>query len=461
MPLTLEFQYGTLVLHQDEGEMPPDLAALCVYDSRIKGWRAEARQYAEIFACAYRQKIPMQDLARAYGELQLALRERKEPRDYQLEALQAWRAAKRRGIVALPTGTGKSYLALLAMELCQRSTLVVVPTIDLMEQWASQMRKAFGRPVGLLGGGSKDVQDLTVTTYDSAVLMMEFIGNRFGFLIVDECHHLPGKTYQQLARMCLAPYRLGLSATPDRPDQPDDCLPEILGPICYRREIDELEGAALAPYRTETVPVELNDEEYAEYERNRQLYLSFLRRNRINFSSGKGWQQFIQACARCGDGREALKAHIAQRAIARNCQAKFQAIWELLQKHRLDRTLIFTADNSTAYAIGDKFFLPVLTHHTNAAERHAILTAFRQGELPVLVTSKVLNEGVDVPEANVGIVVSGSGSVREHVQRLGRILRQSQGKTAVLYEIVSLGTSEWSVSERRRQHRAYERPDSL
>ncbi len=73
-----------------------------------------------------------------------------------------------------------------------------------------------------------------------------------------------------------------------------------------------------------------------------------------------------------------------------------------------------------------------------------------------MVTSKVLNEGVDVPAANVGIVVSGSGSVREHVQRLGRILRPSPGKTAVLYELVSMGTAEVYVSERRRQHPAYD-----
>ncbi|MCM8527458.1 MAG: ATP-dependent helicase, partial [Lentisphaeraceae bacterium] len=74
---------------------------------------------------------------------------------------------------------------------------------------------------------------------------------------------------------------------------------------------------------------------------------------------------------------------------------------------------------------------------------------------PILVTSKVLNEGVDVPEASIGIVVSGSGSIREHVQRLGRILRKSSGKQAILYELVSQGTSEYYVSERRREHRAY------
>jgi superfamily II DNA or RNA helicase len=84
-----------------------------------------------------------------------------------------------------------------------------------------------------------------------------------------------------------------------------------------------------------------------------------------------------------------------------------------------------------------------------------MLAAFRGGELPVLVTSKVLNEGIDVPEAGVGVVVSGSGSVREHVQRLGRLLRPAAGKVAVLYEIVSAGTAEAYTSERRQRHAAF------
>jgi superfamily II DNA or RNA helicase len=132
-----------------------------------------------------------------------------------------------------------------------------------------------------------------------------------------------------------------------------------------------------------------------------------------------------------------------------------------LQKHAGDRVLVFTADNDTAYELGRRFLLPVLTHQTRVQERKAFLDAFREGVYPVLVTSRVLNEGIDVPEANVGIVVSGTGSTREHVQRLGRILRPGRGKQAVLYELVSGGTSESYVSERRRQHRAYQRPGQM
>ena len=119
--------------------------------------------------------------------------------------------------------------------------------------------------------------------------------------------------------------------------------------------------------------------------------------------------------------------------------------------------MIFTQDNEMAYRIGCTFFLPVLTHHTKAKERENFLHSFREGDYSILVTSKVLNEGVDVPEANVAIVVSGSGSVREHVQRLGRILRAREGKQAFLYELISKDTSEYQTHKRRRQHHAYQR----
>jgi superfamily II DNA or RNA helicase len=400
--------------------------------------------------------IPYDDQARRYAALQLHRQSLFPPRDYQRQAIDAWNKARRRGVIVLPTGTGKSFVAQMAMELSNRSTLVVVPTIDLMEQWASQLKKAFGLPVGLLGGGSKDVQDLTVSTYDSAVLMMESIGDRFGLLVVDECHHLPGPMYSQIARLAIAPWRLGLTATPERNDGLDQQYPTLLGPICYRKEITDLSGdAVLARYETYTIDTELDPDEQEDYTRYHTRYIDFLHRNRISLGTPAGWGNFLRACSRQPDGRDALNAYLAQRRIARSSRAKLRQLWQLLDAHRHDRILVFTADNATAYQIGSLFALPVLTHHTGTAARCRFLEAFRNGEYPVLVTSKVLNEGVDVPAANIGIVISGSGSVREHVQRLGRILRPQPGKTAILYELVSLGTSETYVSERRRQNAAY------
>ena len=118
--------------------------------------------------------------------------------------------------------------------------------------------------------------------------------------------------------------------------------------------------------------------------------------------------------------------------------------------------LVFTEDNATVYAIARQFLVPAITHQTRVRERSAILAGLSEGTLGCVVTSKVLNEGVDVPTASVAIVLSGNASVREHVQRLGRILRKADDKRAILYELVAEGTGEESTSERRRQHVAYE-----
>jgi superfamily II DNA or RNA helicase len=113
---------------------------------------------------------------------------------------------------------------------------------------------------------------------------------------------------------------------------------------------------------------------------------------------------------------------------------------------------VFTNDNATVYKISETFLIPTITHQTPVKERHAILQGFRSGEYPTLVVSHVLNEGVDVPEARVAILLSGSGSIREYVQRLGRILRKGSGnKQAVLYEVVAEETTEEGLSSRRRQ----------
>ncbi|MGH2412526.1 MAG: helicase-related protein, partial [Microcystaceae cyanobacterium] len=107
---------------------------------------------------------------------------------------------------------------------------------------------------------------------------------------------------------------------------------------------------------------------------------------------------------------------------------------------------------ATVYRISQEFLSPAITHQTPVKERHEILTRFREGDYKILVASHVLNEGVDVPDARVAIIISGTGSVREYVQRLGRILRKGkqQHKLALLYEVVAEDTTEERTSERRK-----------
>jgi superfamily II DNA or RNA helicase len=378
------------------------------------------------------------------------------PFPHQTEAVDTWWRERGQGVVVLPTGTGKTFVAVLAIAKAARPALVVTPTIDLLNQWYGELSLAFAGPIGLMGGGHHDLQSITVTTYDSAYIYVEKWGNRFGLLVFDECHHLPGPTTQVTALASIAPFRLGLTATPERADGLESRYADLIGPIVYRREIKQLAGDFLAEYVTQRVYVDLSAEELERYTLCRETYRTFLYNRGISLSGPNGLQRFIAESCRSTEGRQAFLAFREQRRLAQAAPAKLDLLATLLVKHRGERTLIFTADNATVYRIARQFLVPAITHQTKAKERRAILQRFHAGEYTVLVTSQVLNEGVDVPAAGVGIILSGTGSVREHVQRLGRLLRKFDNKQAVLYEVVARGTAEEFTSERRRQHHAYQ-----
>jgi superfamily II DNA or RNA helicase len=453
--LTLRFDGGTLLL---SGAAPDVLDTLpgCQFDARTGLHRAEARWYRPIVEHLRRQKIAYTDEARNYQPAAWTLKSERTPFPHQQEAVEAWWENGGCGTVVLPTGTGKTFVALLAIARAGRPALVVTPTIDLMNQWYGELLAGFGGPVGLLGGGYYDLQPLTVTTYDSAYIHLERWGNRFGLAVFDECHHLPGASYQFAAVGCLAPYRLGLTATPERADGMENLLPALVGPIVYRREIKELAGDYLAGYQVRRLEVDLGPDEADRYQQARGAYRAFLDANRLSLGSPDGWRRFLQLSCRSPEGRAAFQAYREQKRLALAAPAKIRLLDDLLARHAGDRVLIFTYDNATAYQIARRFLIPIITHQTKTRERQQILERFHGGEYPMLATSQVLNEGVDVPAANVGIVLSGTGSVREHVQRLGRLLRKQADKQAVLYEVVTRGTAEEFTSHRRRQHHAYQ-----
>ena len=232
-------------------------------------------------------------------------------------------------------------------------------------------------------------------------------------------------------------------------------LDELVGPCVYRRDIVELAGDYLAEYETEQVAVDLSPEERAEYDSERKIYRDFISMNHIRMNHPRAFAEFVMLSSRSADGRRAMAAYRRQRELAFSASGKLEYTEHLLNVHRRDRVLLFTQDNATAYTLSRKFLVPVITHQTKVKERTEILSGLREGRYGVISTSRVLNEGVDVPEANVAIVLSGSGSVREHVQRLGRVLRKGENKRACLYELVTQETGETYTSERRREHSAY------
>jgi superfamily II DNA or RNA helicase len=454
--LSVCFASGTIeVRGLDRDRDAAVLPSSCLWDPRSLCHRAPAVAYADIIRALVRANIAYRDDARGYSELAAGLRVHREPRPYQAEALAAWQAHSSRGVVVLPTGAGKSHVAVMAIDARRRSALVVAPTLDLVGQWYDLLRASFATDVGVIGGGEHRVEALTVTTYDSAYLHMEHVGARFGMVVFDECHHLPSEAYAMAARFCLAPYRLGLTATPERTDGREDSLQELIGPLVLRRHIRELSGDYLAEYETVRVEVEFSPEERRAYDDARAVYRAYLRQAGIRMSRAEGWSEFVMRSAQSAEGQRAMAAYQEQRKLAFAASAKIDYVEHLLHRHRGDRTLIFTQDNATTYDVSRRFLIPAITHQTKVTERSEILAGLREGAYSAVVTSKVLNEGVDVPDANVAVVMSGSGSVREHVQRLGRVLRKAGDKRAVLYELVTANTGETFTSERRRDHDAY------
>ncbi len=451
----LRFWQGGLLLQASQTDLEQGLEKIplpvyCQWDARMGAYRSLALFYRDLLGFLQKQGILVQNEAKNYPTLSTLPNVHAKLRPYQQRALDAWQQSKR-ALLELPTGAGKTIIALAAIAHLQRGTLVVTPTLDLMAQWAQAIEQWLEVEVGLLGGGSHTILPVTVTTYASALRWAATLGNQFGLVVFDECHHLSSTQHSAAAEMLLAPYRLGLSATMPLDPSAFAILNHLVGPLAHRETIANLQGVALAPYQHQTLYVHLSPAEHEEMTQCRQEYLHYLRAHRLRPSSAAGWQRVVQHASTNAQGRAALAAHRKARNIAFGAKAKMTLLAQLLQRHRHERVLIFTHENALAYAVCSTFLLPIITHHTPTAERKRILQHFRQGQWPRIVSSRVLNEGVDVPEAAVAIVLSGASSPREHIQRLGRILRPAQGKQqAMLYELVSQNTSEVSVSKRRR-----------
>lgn len=448
---TLTFDRGTLILHP-----PPRGKAwieFATWDDRIEKFRIPAINYRPLVETLQADNINFIDEAKAFTPLELIPSMEMTPYLHQQEALTAWKQAGRQGVVVLPTAAGKTYLAQLAMQATPRTTLIIVPTLDLMHQWYAHLMAAFPDiEIGLLGGGSRDRTPILVATYDSAAIHAEALGNRYALVIFDECHHLPTDFNRVIAEYTIAPYRLGLTATPERTDGKHTELNILIGREVYRKTAEELAGDALAEHKIIPIKVKLSKQERDRYNQLIKTRNDFLREANISLGTLYGWQLFVQASCRSAAGRRAMLAHRQAKEIAIGTDGKMRILADLLAQHYPDRILIFTADNATVYRISQEFLIPALTHQTPIKERHEILTRFRSGEYKNIIASHVLNEGVDVPDARIAILLSGTGSPREYIQRLGRILRKGsdKNKQAILYEIVAEDTAEEGTSQRRK-----------
>src|SRR5262249_17479179 len=323
-----------------------------------------------------------------------------------------------------------------------------------LRQWRAALAELLGweaSAIGLYGGGERIVRPITVITYESAQLHPELL-NRFGLLLFDECHHLPAPAYRQIAEGAFTPYRMGLSATPERADLEHSALDRLIGPEVYRRRPDDLSAARyLAAYDEEGIPIALAPDERAREHDARAAFGAYLGRRRIAIGSPQDFQRkVVWASARDPEARAAMLAWREARSLALNAPAKLEMLELLFARHHGERVLVFSEYNTVVDAVSRRFCIPQITYRTPIEERRAILDRFRAGRYTKLVSGRVLNEGVDIPDCGVAIIVSGNATRREYVQRLGRILRPKVAR-AVLYELVTEETTEEHVADRRRE----------
>ncbi len=447
MSSSIFFQGGTLVLQHVEAseEMPPSFQFI------KERWRCEAYHYSSILPWL-RQRAIRNDIPR-WKHLALTLHETREPHDYQLAALDAWKQAGKRGSIILPTGAGKTFVAIHAISHVNASTVVVVPTISLVHQWYSRLVNAFQTEIGVYYSGEKHVLPITVTTYSSAGDLIAEYGNTFQFILFDEIQHLPARSWGETALMAPAPFRLGLTATyPEEHEQTNGRwrVDELLGPIVYTQRIESLVGKQLAQYRTQRIRVNLTEEERVAYDAAYAIYMGFVRERKLRQSHGPGWlRELMRLSSFDPQARQAFLARQRLLNIIWGCEGKLATLDALLREYAGERILVFTESNAIAYRIAREWLVPAITHETGVAERKHILDAFQAGDYRVIVTSKVLNEGVDVPEAKVAVVLGGGSSKREYIQRLGRILRKQEQREALLFEVLVRGTVEEGKVQRR------------
>lgn len=370
-------------------------------------------------------------------------------------AVAAWERARRRGVVVKPTGTGKTEIALAIIARHRVSALIVAPLRDLMYQWQRRIRQGLGFDAGVLGDGRREIWPITVTTYDSAWIHMKEIGNRFRLIVYDEAHHLPGPTLHESALDCLAPMRLGLTATPWRSDGRDRMLVDLIGPVVFQEQISEARGKTLADYSIIRVPIYLTEAEQAEFDqlsRRIRAYVAGRRREGPAFD----WKNDLAKLSRTDpEAKEILRCYQRKLTLIHRSAEKLRVVEDILHLHPTDQCVIFTASNRMALDVSARFLIPALTCHSDKRERNAILDGFAKGTIRALAACEVLNEGWDAPAVKVGVVLGGEKGVKEAVQRLGRLIRRSGDRSARLYEVVVQESPEVIRARRRTRTDAY------
>jgi DNA excision repair protein ERCC-3 len=345
-------------------------------------------------------------------------------RQYQREAADGfWHGGS--GVVVLPCGAGKTLVGTAAMAQAKATTLILVTNTVAARQWRDELLRRTSLTedeIGEYSGAKKEIRPVTVATYQvmttrrkGVYTHLELLDARdWGLIIYDEVHLLPAPIFRMTADL-QARRRLGLTATLIREDGREDDVFTLIGPKRYDAPWKEIENQGwIAPADCVEVRVTLPDAERLAY---------------------------------------AVAEPDERYRLCSTSDTKTRVVERLVEKHAGAPTLVIGQYIDQLDDLAERLGAPVVKGQTTVRERQRLYAAFRAGELPVLVVSKVANFSIDLPEASVAIQVSGTfGSRQEEAQRLGRILRpKADGRTARFYAIVARDTVDQEFAQHRQR----------
>ncbi|OLT10231.1 hypothetical protein BJF77_00410 [Kocuria sp. CNJ-770] len=381
---------------------------------------------------------------------------------WQVEALDAWHAAGRRGVVQAITGAGKTVLGLVAVHEALRigqNALILVPTIELQRQWLGALKRHLpSASVGALGGGSTSSfaqVDVIVAVVHSAARQEVLSSHRQGVVIADECHRYAAPLFQSALSERFV-HRLGLTATYERADGAQSTvLDPYFGGVIYELWYDRaLDDGVIAPFDIAMVGVDLRPDEMAQYKELTSVMVE-TRQSLLGYPTvpEQPYAAFLAKVTELA-GQEAtapihflakkyVKALAARLKILSGTETKTKAVAALVSVFRRSGgSLVFTQTQESSEASRDVLVgkdIPTGMVHADvpALERRLVLKDFAAGRYKVVTAPRVLDEGIDVPEADFAVIMASHRSERQFIQRLGRVVRLKQdgrhGRLAVLY----------------------------
>jgi superfamily II DNA or RNA helicase len=369
-------------------------------------------------------------------------------RPYQKEALQQFLEHKK-CTLEMATATGKTFIAIEAIKQLKKPTVILVPTIAILKTvWLKRLREAgLSQYLGVFYGEKKQLTSILVTTYQSAIRYPHIL-TRYKFIVLDEVHHVKAEEWGKLLSLVEdAEYALGLTATLGRRFDPKTMKVTKVLPVAYTYRIYEARKEGwVAPIRVFSAPVEMDGQEWTKYEQ----YTDIIRK--VAWELGTVDPTVWSKLAKKGDktARKGLWALSKRRTLLSSVKAKLPMTLKIIKANLDSKVLLFSESISAIENLKEYLTangIKCATYHSkmSKAEREYALRVGWGSNFNTLLSCRALDEGLDVPEASVGILHCSGRTPRQIVQRLGRLIRARPGKTAKVYVVWAHDTIESKV----------------